>query len=136
MTTREFMGQAFYLNKEIKSKESQIQLLRDQVTRVSAVLSGDKVQISPRPDRMGDLAARIADLVTEYRRDVKHLLELKRDIQAEINKVSRSNYRTILTERYINFKRWEDIAADNNCSWRSVHRQHAAALRELTAVKK
>ena len=131
MTARDFVGQALALNKEIRAKESQIQMLRDQATHVSAVMEGDKVQTSPKPDQMGDIVARIVDLVAEYGRDVDRLLALKMEIQQAINSVNRANYRAILTERYINFKRWEDIASDNNYSWRAVHKIHSRALEKI-----
>ncbi|MCL2343358.1 MAG: DUF1492 domain-containing protein [Firmicutes bacterium] len=131
MTAKEFLSQAWDLNREIKAKESQIRILREQATRVHAVILGDKVQTSPQPDRVGDIVARITDLAEDYAMDVERLRDVKAEIHSAINKVSRAKYRAVLTERYINFKRWEDIAAENKYSWKTVHRIHAAALKEI-----
>ena len=131
MTAREFLNRGWQIDGEIKSKEAQIQKLRDQATHVGAFLSGDKVQTSIKTDCLSDTVARIADLEAVYREDVKRLVDVKKEILVAINTVGRSKYRLVLTERYVNYKRWEDIAADNNLSWRSVHRIHSAALREI-----
>ena len=39
-------------------------------------------------------------------------------------------------ERYINLKRWEEIAADNNYTWNYlVYRLHPKALEKIKDVK-
>ena len=43
-------------------------------------------------------------------------------------------YRTILIDRYINCKKWDDIAADMHYSVRHVTRLHGAALAEMVSV--
>ena len=49
------MNQAWNINKEVKTKEAQIRILRGQATQATVVVSGVKVQTSPKLDRLGDI---------------------------------------------------------------------------------
>ena len=112
--------------------ENQIQRLRDQSTRVSAVLVRNKVKSSPKPDPMGDVLSDLADLKTEYAKKVSMLIKRKKQIQKVIDSLQRADYRIILTEYYINMKTWEQVAIDNYYSYyHVVHRLHPGALRQI-----
>lgn len=45
-----------------------------------------------------------------------------------INKIDDSMLRTLLIERYINNKKWDDVADSINYSWSQTHRNHKKAL--------
>jgi len=130
MTAKEYLQQAFTIRRLIKAKESRIQELRDMTERVGQSLSGDgvRVQTSPRRDPMGDLIATLVDLERECLDDYARLLALQSEIENAINSVERHEYRLVLYERYINLKRWDDIAEDNNYGYRHVYRLHDEAL--------
>ncbi len=131
MTAKEYLSQAFKLNKLIKAKESRIQDLRDQAERVSGLITGVKVQSSHAADAMAEVVVKMLDLINEYQHDISRLLDIEREIKAVIDAIVRDDYQLILHERYINLKRWEDIAADNNYSWRTVHYLHSKALKVI-----
>lgn len=131
MTVKEYLSQAFTLTKLISAKESRIQNLRDRQQQVSGTLSEVKVQTGTTGDPVGEITAALLDLINECRRDIEKLLAIQQEIAATIEKVERSDLRLILYERYINLKRWEDIAADNNYSWNTVHSKHRQALENI-----
>jgi len=131
LTAREFLRQALDIDSEIRAKQNQLELLRDQAMRVASVMLGDKVQTSIKPDRLGDMIARIADLSNAYADDVNRLTEVKKEIQAVINKTSRAIYRSVLTEKYINFKGWWDISAATHYARQTLYRYHARAIKEI-----
>ena len=134
MTVKEFLSQAFMLHKLINAKEERIQNLRDRQLQLGGALSDVKVQTGPAQDPVGEITAVLLDLIDECRHDIDKLLKVQQEIAATIEKVERSDLRLILFERYINLKRWEDIAADNNYSWRTVHRKHGEALAQVGIV--
>lgn len=131
MTTREFLRQSLTLDKQIRAKQTQLQRLKDMQYSIGGSLSPDKVQSTVNHDRMGDFTAAIIDLQDEYIKDITKLLGLRYEIKGIIEKVSDPMQRLILEERYVNLKRWEDIAADNNYSWNHVHRIHGKALKVI-----
>ena len=128
MTVKEYLSQAFVLRKLINAKESRIQDLRDRQQSLGGALSDVKVQTSIAQDPVGNVTAALLDLIAECRQDIERLLETQREIELTIKMVERSDLQLVLFERYVNLKRWEDIAADNNYSWDTVHRKHRAAL--------
>jgi hypothetical protein len=137
MTVKEYLSQAFVLDRLIKSRESAIEDLRDKLDYAGGLASGVKVQTSGKGDRMAELVAKLVDHITVYERDIKRLLDVKAEIKAVIDGVENPVYQLILMERYINLKRWEDIAADNYYNWNYlVYRLHPKILSKIKMLKK
>ena len=134
MTTKEYLSQAFPLQRLIKAKEARIQDLQDMKERTGRLITGIKVQKSPKHDSMGDLIATLVDLVEEYQQDCRRLLTLQEEIAAAVSTVKREDYHLVLFERYVNLKRWEDIAADNDYSEKHVYKLHSAALKAINLI--
>jgi len=99
--------------------------------RTGRIISGTRVQSSPKKDSMGDLIATLLDLIASYEADCHKLLAIQEEIAATIKTVSREDYRLILFERYVNLKRWEDISADNDYSEKHAYKLHNAALKMI-----
>ena len=128
MTTKEYLSQAFDLARLVRAKESRIQDLRDKQTRIAQATAGVKVQSSPGPDSMGELAAILLDLIADYERDCLRLLQLQDDIEDTISQVESPAHYLVLFQRYVNLKKWEDIAADAGYGLRHTHKLHGQAL--------
>ena len=128
MTVKEYLSQAFVLNKLINAKKSRIVNLRDKQYLLGGGLSDVKVQTSTAQDALGYATAEVLDLINECEKDIIRLLDIQKEIEATIEILNLSDLKLILFERYVNLKRWEDIAADNNYSWDTVHRKHRRAL--------
>ena len=135
LSAKEYLSQAFTLQKLIKAKMSRIQDLRDIQQWVGINYSKPKVQASPKPDPMGDATANLLDLVAECQMDICRLLGLQREIVSLIESVDHPVYRLILYERYVNLKCWEDIAVDNNYSTQHILRLHGKALQNVDVQK-
>lgn len=131
MTTKEYLSQAFTIQRLIKVKENRIKDLRDMLDRSTMTFSNTKVQTSPKNDPMGDFVATIVDLETECREDIARLLSIQMEIEAVVSTVEQPEHRIILFERYVNLKRWEDIAEDHNYGLRHVHKLHNAGLAKI-----
>ena len=136
LTIKDYLSQAFTLDKLIRAREAQIQELRDKLCFVGSVSDGIKVQTSIKLDRMSEAVVRLMDMIAEYERDVLRLLTIKSEIKTYIDGVVNPVHQLILTERYINLKRWEDIASDNNYSWNYlIYRLHPRALNDMKKQK-
>lgn len=53
---------------------------------------------------------KIVDMESEINADIDSLVELKKEIAGVIHSVENIEYRTLLEQRYLCFKRWEEIA--------------------------
>lgn len=77
-----------------------------------------------------ELGAAVAELVDTERRtkaEINRLTRLGEEIKCAIGRIQEP-YRTILYERYINGKTWEQIAVGMTYSFRQVTRLHGNAL--------
>lgn len=83
-----------------------------------------------------ELDKAVAELVDAERRatgEVDRLAELEREIEQTISRAAEP-YRTLLYERYINGKTWEQVAVRMNYSFRHTTKLHGTALRILKDV--
>lgn len=128
MTAKEFLSQAFRLDQRINSKLAQISTLNDLATKCTSTFSD-----MPRNPRNGatameDAVAKIVDLQTEINEDIDCLVDLKRDIVKCIKSVENTEYQTLLEQRYLCFRSWEQIAVDMGYELRYLHKLHGRAL--------
>lgn len=80
-----------------------------------------------------ELDKAVAELVDAERRaagEIGRLTDLERDIVQTISRTAEP-YRTLLYERYINGKTWEQIAVAMYYSYRGVTKMHGRALQAL-----
>lgn len=124
MNAKEWLYRATTLDRELGALEEAREKMVAQLTKSTQTLTGDVVQSSKDPhrfDRLGELAAEIENRTRE-------LDKVKAEILRTINRVPDGLCRVVLIERYLNMKRFERIAVDNNFSIRNVWRIHGRAL--------
>ena len=79
------------------------------------------------------LDAAVAELVDTERKvsaEVAQLCRIETEVSCTIGRMPEP-YRTLLYERYINGKTWEQIAVDMNYSYRGVTKMHGRALQAV-----
>lgn len=132
MTIKEFLNQAFYLDRLIQVNKDELKRLRSVADSIpSPDLSSERVQGGERSDRIGNTVARIVDLECEIQADIDEYIRVKCDIRRVINGVSKPKLKLILQERYLNFKKWEQIQdVVEITDLRYLFRLHNAALDE------
>ena len=82
-------------------------------------------------DSIGELIAELESIEREYL--IKNELAIKELVKIEtaISTLEIPAERILLRKRYIEGKRWEQIAEDMSYSIRQIHRLHSKALRKL-----
>ena len=125
-----------------KYRKNQIELrqIEEQISRLEAALLGGSPVYSDMPptsQRAGDPGARIAKLM-----DLKDAYNAMWDIvigqQTEIEKAIDSlapTERTLMRARYVEGKKWEQIAVDMNYSIQRIWQQHGSALKTLEFIR-
>ena len=134
MTAKEYMEQARYLDMQINSKIEQVRSLNELATRVTTVYSDMPHSPNRNTSRMEETIAKIIDLESEIDRDIDALVDLKREIMRVVNSIESAEYRTILEMRYLQFKKWEQIALQMSTDLRWVYRMHCIALNEVQKI--
>lgn len=131
MTTKEWLNRGRNLNEEInaliKAKEKALY----DACNVSIAYDKERVQTSQynssemKFSKFADYSKAIDDRIDE-------LYRIKQEILNAIYEVKNSTYRTLLIERYINFKTWEQIAVKINYDYYHVIKHlHPKALKAI-----
>ena len=129
MTAKEYLSQYGWAKKEIEIKRDEIEQL--EAIAEYATPRGERGGSGYASDKVGSLAARIADEKNSLQQDVAALLEMRDKIKSQIDEIDNNRYRMVLTERYINCKQWENISADAHYSLRAVLYIHRDAINEF-----
>ena len=134
MTAKEYLSQAWNIDRRINDKVAHVSQLRDMAMNVSAVISDMPRNPSPNNQRMENIIARLTDTEEEINVDIDRLISLKLEIMNTIWQVADENAQMVLERRYHSFKSWEDIASDMSVSIRWVHKIHAKALDDVEKI--
>lgn len=131
MTAKEYLSQAYRLDKRIDSKIEQLKSLNLLATKCTSTLSDMPKSQRISNSRLEDTVVKIVDLQEEINRDIDSLVDLKRDIVRTIKSVHNPEYQIILELRYLCFKNWEEIAVQMNCSIDNVFKIRKNALKSV-----
>ncbi len=136
MTQKEYLNQAYWLDRRIDSKLEQLSALKDMATKTTSIMGDDVVSRTRNVHSMEDVISKIIDMQAEINADIDRLVDLKRDIMQVVKAVDDPELQTLLELRYLCFKRWEEIADLMDCSENNVFKVHSRALQAVTVPKK
>jgi len=122
------------LDVHINNKLSDLHALRTMVTKITATISPVAVSGSGSQDKLGDAVVKIVDLQNEINQKIDKYVDLKREISAVLEEVQDPDQVKVLHKRYFEYKPWEQIACEMNCTFRNVCYIHGKALQAVDAV--
>lgn len=102
--------------------------LRSSLTSQSYELNPDKVQTSGPKNTLEETVAKIVDLEADINRRIDELVDMKQEAFTMINRIPDLDQQNILIGRYIQLKKWEDIALELNFSIQWVYELHGKGL--------
>ena len=130
MRAKEYLNQIRFLDKEIQSLLEQVSKLRSSLERCTTRIT-DEPRKTNTGDSLPDTVSKIIELENKIDGLADKQIDLKGHIISKISCMESSLYRTILIHRYINFKKWEEIARTLHYSRAQINRLHAVALKEF-----
>ena len=136
MNAKEYLKQAFYLDKRINSKLEQVESLNALATKATSTLSDMPKSPSRGTSKLEDTIVKIVDLQEEINRDIDKLVDLKAEMVGTIKQIQNKELQVILEKRYLCFETWEKIAVDMNYDIRHIHRLHNLWLKETSKLIK
>ncbi|MDU3457175.1 MAG: hypothetical protein E7F47_04670 [Peptoniphilus harei] len=135
MNAKEYLKQAFYLDKRINSKLEQVESLNALATKATSTLSDMPKSPNRGSSKLEDTIVKIIDLQEEINRDIDKLVDLKKEIVRTIKKIEDKELQVVLEKRYLCFESWEKIAVEMNYDIRHIHRLHNRGLKEISSLK-
>lgn len=134
MTAKEFLSQAYRLDKKIDWKIQQVDSLNNLATKATGTLTGMPRNPSPSTSRLADVVTKIVDLEEVINTEIDRLVDIKAEITEVIRSVENEDYRNLLELRYLCFKEWEDLAREMNYSLRWTYTMHGRALAAVDKI--
>jgi len=136
MNIKEYLSQAYHIDKRINSKIEQARSLHELATKASFTISDMPKSSTRNFKQMENNIAKMVDLVSEINDDIKDLLNLKQDILSIIKNISNPEHQIILELRYLNFQTWDQIADVLKYNVRYVYKLHDKALITCNSIFK
>ena len=132
MNAKEYLEYVRSLDIRLRMKDSRISQLQRDICCIRA-LDYTKDRISGgSPIDVSDKIARLDELIRDTNREWDELIEMREQAKTLIARLESATQQEVLTKRYIQNKRWEQIAVELNITWRHTFRIHRAALEEFS----
>ena len=131
MTAKEYLKQAYLLDKQIQVEIKELERLRNMRGVIQGCSYGEKIGNDPNRNVEAlfiKTIEKIWELEEKINGQILKLVELQSEIDEAINQLSEPAERLRLKYRYLNAMEWTDIADALYVSYRTVHRIHASAL--------
>lgn len=131
MTAKEYLKQAYLLDKQIQIEVGELEQLRAMRGTIQGCSYGEKIGSNPNRNIDAPFIKTI-EKIWEYEQKIdakiNRLVDLRNEINAAIETMENADERLLLKYRYLKNQSWEDISYELNVSYRTVHRIHASAL--------
>ena len=135
MTPKEYLNQAYWLDRRIDSKLEQLSELRNMAVKTTSIMTEDVVSHTRNVHSMQDVIAKIVDMQAEINADIDRLVDLKSEIMHVIKTVKNPEHQTLLELRYLCFKPWEYVAEQMGYNIRHIYRLHDEAVEQVSIPK-
>lgn len=122
---------AWVWQKQLEADLQMLQDLKDLAEKITPVYSLAPGGGGGSNDKLGGTVAKMADVKITVQNDIKMLTEALTATRVLIEMLDDEKLQLILFKRYLNYQRWEVIAADLGYSWQYIHKMHSKALQKL-----
>lgn len=133
MNKKEYLRQAYLLDKRIKADMDEVVRLRELATSVSSLRYDREYVQTTRSIEAPFVKAliKVMDLEAKINVEITRLISLKEQILDVISKLESVDEQMILRYRYMSNMTWEDIGKELHAGVRTVIRWHGNALEHL-----
>lgn len=128
MTTKEYLMQYRDAVRRASAAQDHLTELREMAERITPNYGGSGGGTHQIGDKLGAAVARLVDAESRVSDELELLEATEREVIGTIDKITDGTLHTLLYERYINGKTWEQIAVDMHYSYRGVTKMHGRAL--------
>ena len=125
---KEYFAQIRKTDRLIHRLDSTIATLRSSLTSTGSQLKQDKVQTSGPKDTLGETIAKIMSLEDDINTRIDELVTMKKEAFSMISKIPDLDQQNVLVGRYIQLKKWEDLAAEFEYTTQWLFEIHGKAL--------
>lgn len=131
---KDYFAQIRKTDRLIQRLTDTVNTLRSSLTSQSYELKPDKVQTSGPKDTLGGTIVKIMSLEDDINAQIDELVTMKKDAFNMISKIPDLDQQNVLIGRYIQMKKWEDLAAEFEYTTQWLFEIHGKALLSFCVV--
>ena len=128
MNAREYLWQLKNIDKRILDKLEEAQKWRDIAENTTSKLSDDKVQTTPKPDKMADAITNAIQYERESEELARRLTEFKHKVTLEIDDIDDIRHYDALKMFFVKDMTYVDMQSELDRSYRHVRREVDTAI--------
>lgn len=136
MTAKEYLQQAYIIDRRIKLDTEKLAAARSALYGKTARYDSDGSKSVPRGNGTERAVLRVLELEERLDREIDELTAKRQEIELTVNAVPDEVLREVLTRRYLLYQKWEVIAEEMNYGVRHVHKIHSTALQCFPNLEK
>lgn len=125
---KEYFAQIRKTDRLIHRLDSTIATLRSSLTSTGSQLKQDKVQTSGPKNTLEETIVKIMSLEEDINTRIDELVSMKKEAFSMISKIPDLDQQNVLVGRYIQLKKWEDLAAEFEYTTQWLFEIHGKAL--------
>lgn len=133
-TAKRYLQQVRHCDLRINAKLEELERLKALVTKITPSPKRDAVSGGGNQDKLSEAVAKIVDLEAEINREIAFYIDARKRVTKTIDKVGDAKLQSVLIMRYIQFKTFEQIAADMHYTYRWVCMMHGMALQAVEKI--
>lgn len=133
---KKFLRRIELYDTQINDLTQEIETLRSMATKITACMNQVAVSGSGNQDKLGDAVAKIIDLEGKIYNKVCQFTNSKWKIIDAVGKLEDTDQVKVLHKRYSEYKPWDQIAVEMECTTRNVHNIHSKALQAVEGILK
>ena len=122
MTAKEYLSQAYYIQKMIDAKCEQLEIHRHIATKATSFITARNMSGTDRASKVELHAEQTLMLEEEIKEELERLCKVKSDIAKVIESVEDKQQRTALELYHLNFKKQWEVAKIMHYSRRQIIR--------------
>ena len=130
MTAKEYLSQAYKMDRRVRLIELKIEKLRSMLECSSPSL--EAAGSGKSADRMPDTVSKIMEYEQRAAELRSALIVKYLEIDQAIRCVTDSTQREVLERRYLLFQKWDQIADEMSYTERRVYQLHGNALKKIS----
>ena len=134
MNVKEYLGQLERLEILIEQKKEELKRLRELSASVgSPILSADKVKSGSAPKNAGfeKNIEKCMLLEEEIKQEIAAFTDKRHTIIKQIQRLGNAKYISVLYKRYVEYKRFDEIAEEMGYTYQYISLLHGRAVHEF-----
>lgn len=135
MTAKDYLNRVRRQNYILKQTEKEMNEVRADILTLRASSLSEHVSGSKNSDT-ADKYIRLEKYMEKVNAEWDKLIDMRMEAKAMIKALPDPQQQAVLYARYINCKRWEDIASDMGYSWQGVFKLHGRAMQSFEHMNK